>query len=824
MNFKTTYFLFGILLLVLGTFLVTQLFGTRTLDKQAYILPSLRDLTKPVAAKDIDRVEIVRSRPKEEKLLFFRDAQGEWQLKDPATHADSSQVNRLIDQVMGARREEQADLTPNLSTFGLENPAEVVTLYQKGSDQGWKINVGNTSSGDNNALVYVTSSDSPKDPAAVRKLDLDTLFKSPNEYRSKVLLANSAFDPIQDVKLSAPKHELVDLEKKGENKWRFEKPAFGPADYEGETPPPGSTGPSKISGVRGLLQAVADLRVDGDGDFADNDAGDSVLAAKGLEKDKPAQMRIEIKKQPAAMGDEKPEPVVDALLIGKKVDDKSDKFYARLESERNIVKVSAKNVDALRALLENPSVLRNRDLADLESSHIDAFDIKHDDQEIKLRKTGDPAAWKLLGTDTQTADVAPIQSLLNALTGKRTVKDFPESGKSDATLGFDKPSAVVSLWLDGIQKEEKKRDDAGDEKSKDAKPAEKKDEKTEPKLKDEKPTVKLIFGKKDKDVVYVLRESADEKARLAVPVSMLDKVSEPRLTYLEKNLPSFGPSADVSKVVLVKGTETIEINRIKDDKSLVWKIEQPKSRAGQIADTVKIDRIVNDLRNLQADKLMAEKATDQELTRYGLKNPPLKVTITVTKADQKTEDYAFLFGAEADNKTDVYAKQGNRDLVFVLPKSLLDDFNADLQDPTVLHYDVSKLKEVKLTGWQDVVGAPLTLDVEHKSAQEWIVKHPADFKLDVPKLEAFLGTLTHLRAERFLGKGVKPEYKLDVKQGALEIALTIEGEKQPVELTLGAVTSNSVYARSNKLPDEVFLLPKALFEQARSKPANFKKE
>jgi hypothetical protein len=826
MNFKTTYLLFGILFLVLGTFLITQLFGTRTADKQLYVLPSLHDVTDPVVAKDIDRVEIARTRPKEETLMFYRGDQNHWRLKQPATHAADMEVDRIITQIMGAKRDEQADIVPDLAKFGLDNPAETVTLYRKGSDREWKINLGNSSSGEDKGVVYVTSSDSPKEPAAVRRGDLDALFKNVNEFRSKVLLAESAFDPIEQIKIQEPKHEAVALEKTTGNKWRFQKPAFGEADYEGEPPPPGvAAGPQKITGVRELLQAVADLRVESDADFADNDAGDADLSSKGLESEKQAEIRIELKKQPIASGDEKPEPVVDALLIGKKVDDKSDKVYARLESERNVVKIPAKKVDGLRAVVEHPGALRNRDLVDAEISHIDALNIKLGEQEtVKLRKTGTPAAWKVYDGKRKDAESATVSTLLTLLTNKRQVKDFPEAGKTDAELGLDKPATVVSLWVDGLKKE--KKEESADEKPKEEKAGtnEKKDEIAEPALKDEKPTVKLVFGKKDKDIVYVRREAGAETMRLAVPASLLEKVAEPKLAYLERKLPSFGPASEVNKLTLIRGSETEEIDRLKDDKSTSWKIVQPKGRAGRTADTSKVERMVSALSNLQAEKLVAEKASDQELTRFGLKSPPVKVTVTLAKPDKKTEDFVFLFGNETEDKANVYAKQGNHDLVFLVRKNLLDDFTGDVQEQTVLHFDVNKLKAVKLTGWQDVVGSPVTLDLERKASQIWIVKGPSDFKLDPAKLESFVAGLTDLKAQRFIGKGLKPEYKLDVKQGGFEISLTMDGEKEPTTLIVGAATGESVYAQSNKLQDEVFTLPKALFEQARTKPAYFKKD
>ena len=71
----------------------------------------------------------------------------------------------------------------------------------------------------------------------------------------------------------------------------------------------------------------------------------------------------------------------------------------------------------------------------------------------------------------------------------------------------------------------------------------------------------------------------------------------------------------------------------------------------------------------------------------------------------------------------------------------------------------------------------------------------------------------------------KPEYKLEPKDGALDVILTVEGEKEPITLTLGGPAGmDGFYARSNKVPSDVFVLPKPAFEAAKSKPAYFKKE
>ena len=141
-----------------------------------------------------------------------------------------------------------------------------------------------------------------------------------------------------------------------------------------------------------------------------------------------------------------------------------------------------------------------------------------------------------------------------------------------------------------------------------------------------------------------------------------------------------------------------------------------------------------------------------------------------------------------------------------------------------LHFTEGPLEGLKLIGWQDVVGSPYVLDLERKSAQDWAVKSPQDFKLNAPVAEALLTELSQLKAVRFLGKGVpKPEQKLTEQDGALEIVLTVEGEKEPYTLTIGGPSDQEgYYARSNKLLDEIFIVPKGNFEQMKKMPAYFK--
>ena len=838
MNFRTTYLLFGLLFVFLGVMLLTQLFGTHPPDQPEFAIPSLHDTLKPTKTDEFDTVEIQRFHPKAETLRFYKDSKGSWRCKDPDVRLVSGLARQVIDQVMGAKRDEQADLTSDLKKFGLDSPSVKVTLIKSGSGAEYWLSLGETSSSGPGAMIYATSSDAPKAPMAIRKSDIESIFKSLTEFRAKDLLAETTFD-IADVKIQAASKPVVELEKSGEGKWRFKQPAFGEAETEAENPtaPVPPTAAGRIATVNDLLNAVTGLHVDKDTDFDTNNAKEDELANKGLAAGKAETVRVEIKKQPSqGLGSEPKEPSTDALLVGKKADDKGDMLYARLESDSNIVKIPASKVSGLLKLADDPSPLRNRDLVLGDTAHLDAIDLHPTGRDLLVfRKNANPPQWKMYeGGKPEDVDMVSIQDLIHNLTNKRVVKDFPDAAKTDADLGFDKPTAVVSLWIDGIKKEDKPAEDAKKDEPKDGdkkEDAKKADDKKAadakgPELKDAKPTIKLIFGKRDKDLVFVKREEGGTVSRLAVPATILDKVSEGKLAYFDRRLPVKPFPSDAVKIVLTRDGITYEMARTRADKDMTpWKLTLPKDMAGRTVENVKIQRILANFGHLVANKLVADKLTANDLERFGLKSPTTKIAIT-TDVDKKTEVTDFLIGKETDDKSSYYAKIADRDLVFLITPAIVDSLKGDLQDPVVLQFDPAKVKSMKITGWQDVVGSTFTLQLERKSAADWIAKLPADYKIDPGQAESFLNSLNGLRAQSFVTSktGPKPDQKFDLKEGGLDIALTIDGEVQPITLQVGGKAADGWFTMCSRTPGDVFITPLDRFEKIKTRPAYFKKD
>ncbi len=791
MNFRTTYILFGGLGIVLAVVLLVQLFGKKTsTDTSNYALPSMH---KPslIRSEDIDKVEIRRP---EESMMLVRTKHG-WKAEKPNVRVDSMLVDRLIGQVRDAARDETAETRGNLSQYGLDSPTYSVTLHHKDNRQ-WTFNLGKVGVGGiQKGVVYASSSDRPSEALAIKGSQLDHVYKKSTELRDRALLSDNSTN-VSYVRLDETGKEPVIIEQAGDRDWKFQKPPYGETDFAGETSPAGRE-ETKITGVDGLLKTIAKLKVEGDADFVEADATD--LAKYGLEDGKPEKMRIEIERKAGGglLGGSDSEKIHDTLLIGKR---DGAKYYARLGDDRAVVRISAANVDAISAVAADPAILRNRDLVRSRPAEIDAIDVKNAGGLIKIR--GTEAKRKLLVGDAKprNADDRTVGDLLGALSQPRQVQSFPDPAK-EKEYGFDKPNApVVSLWVNGLKKDDKKDDIL----KKDDKAEEKKDSDTEFTLKEpDKPTWKLTFGNEDKDSVYVLREKGGDKSILAVPKGILTKINQGPLAYFERTIPSFSETAAVTKLLIERSGEPVEIE--KDDQ--VWKFKQPKDLAGRTADKFKVDALLAELRGLRPERFEAEGMVD--LDKYGLKTPAAKATVTVKGKGDKPEDWIYLFGKETDDKSGVYAKQEKSDLVFVASPRILETLHRDLEDPTVFQFDINKVKELKVTGWRQLTGFDTVLQLERQSANSWSVKQPPGFDVNPQVTERFVAALSNLKADKFVLKkdGPLPDHKLGDKEAALKVEITLDGEKEPLALTVGDIKDKSYFAQISNLPGSVFLLP-----------------
>ncbi len=859
MNYRSTYILFGILIGIIVLVSLAWLASPEYKPTDRDVLPSVHG-QKPITADQIVRVEIDRERPDKETIVFERTGDANhWEITGPRSlRANNSVVEGLVSDLLGAQLEAHADVPANAQAAELDPPAESVVLKTKDGKE-LKLNLGKEAAPGPSALVYVSTPERPNQILPVLKSGVESAFKKLNDFRDPYLLASSTSD-YQFVKLSlekadkkdAPKVSLV-LDKKDDGLWQYKDPeGYDGSAEEGDASVPSD--PHKPpSGVNGLLKELSDLRVentDKESDFVEDDAKD--LAKYNLDPQKSDVLTIDVDRIEAPAKDEsgaaqtpKTTPVKLLVGIGKKVDDKTDKYYAALVGEHGntVVKVATRGPDAIALLFKDPTVLCNHNLAALGAfkKPVAVRVVNGSGQLDFRRENGDSLDWRLYrGGEEIAADSQAISAFVNQLVQPNQVRSFLDPKSDPDKLGLKNPAAVVSIWTDGVVKEEPKKDEAKDKDAKDKDKEAPKKEEAKPKLvmekdKEDKPAARLTFGAVEDKLVVVKREANhkdwSESALVKAPDLLLDQAKAGPLAYYDKKLPKFGPEFDlpdkgVVKLTLDRGGEHFVISRAEAKPESPWKFDEPKEMAGRKADPSAVQAVLSALDGLKATRLVAENPKDEDLDKeYGLKTPAVKAE--VTKDDKSA--YTYDFGKDAADGSE-YALQSQRPkMVFAVSKFDLAPLQKDLQDRTIFAFDPAKVKTLKMTGWQKTSGGELlTRELERKDDKTWTVKTPANLAMNFDKVNKLVEELSHLQADRFVTRNaaVKAAYDKDESKSVFTVELTVEGEKEPLVLKVVDLTGDKalpepdrqVYATTPRLPNELFQVKRTIFMAQADKP------
>jgi hypothetical protein len=815
MNFRSTYILLGIVvvcLVGLGIYVATTGDKKTSPAVEGYVLKALRAAnTKP---DEVTSLDIERPGQTPDRISFVRDGKS-WKMVGPTqARTDSAAVDSIVSSLLNARTEKAADVAGNLAAHGLDNPPVKVTL--KAGSISETVALGNVTIGGDKAVVYVTTSDQPDHPQAARRSDFSPLFKTDvknatnagqlvktvADFRPLKLIGDGLFDAANQVNsfaVRAGKDEIALFRAPPDNAWRFRLPAgFGEAASEAPPPEPMGKEPTGINSVPQLLNTIMNIQPAGRDKIVEN-PGD--LSKYGLDPTKNAPLQIDFSRA---------DGVQETVFVSGpiKEDGKPDKYFARNEADGSIAEVSAEPVQKVLAALANKNLLRDRTVLKVLLVRVDAIDVVANGETFELRKVG--PAWQVFDSEgkSRPAKAAAVMELLTRLTTRQLATGFPPPGEPDNKIGLAPPVAELRLWEGGIVKDEKP------------------DPNAKPKV-SPTPTARVLFGHKAQgDVVYCRRAVGESKADFFIPGEVFNLATRGHLDYLDASPKPFSPDS-VLKLSFTHGKEVFELERPDDKKPVAqatWKINAPDRLKGRPADPLKVSGLVTGLSFLSSVKVAADKLTQDVLNRLEVnpESPRLRATISIK--DQPDRSY-FFGGDVGTDKRNVYLKTSDQDFVFEVDRGVFDQFQkADVQDMVVHRIDKTKIKAVKITGWQEVLGSPTTLDIERKDGK-WTLKSGGMFELDPAKVDAFLDTLTSPRADAFVvyKEGPKPEHNLDLAKNALAIELVME-QGDPVKMVISAPNKEGkVFATSSLSPGDVFTMADQ-FATIRAKPAALKKD
>lgn len=465
--------------------------------------------------------------------------------------------------------------------------------------------------------------------------------------------------------------------------------------------------------------------------FVEDNADDAALARFGLDRPR-ATMTVTRSGRPALV-----------IRYGGPCPEHADEVIARRDDSREIACVARTSFDNAARTADD---LRDNQVLFARSDEVERVLLHGPSGEVTARRNAD--SWRLEGVRGD-ADADSVQQWLDALSSLRVESRLPESEAPARSL------APATMWIEvsrtGIEGRER-----------------------------------IEIGARDADHVYVRREG--ERSILAMSTA-----AETTLFVDAARFRSQAVIRDVPDELRALVTESSDFRDEVSRDAGRWSLIHPSSGD---ADPVVMRTISERLASLDAQRWVSLSPRPE----HGLDRPRARLIARfegegAPNADAgadggpRVREYQIAIGA-AIAGGGAYARIVDRDGVFVLGQSALDELLQPHVDREVLAFDRSAVQRIEC----QQRGQPRF--VLRREASGWRVEGGASF--DRSRVEAMLETLSSVRAPRVFGYGPSAA---NAALGEASVALSLsEGDAATriVRLTLGrefAGTPSGVYAR-----------------------------
>jgi hypothetical protein len=273
-----------------------------------------------------------------------------------------------------------------------------------------------------------------------------------------------------------------------------------------------------------------------------------------------------------------------------------------------------------------------------------------------------------------------------------------------------------------------------------------------------------------------------------------------------------GPKKD--KVFTV-ASEKIEEIAIKSDSGEQTRLQKSGTGWQIVApvaaqpDTAEVSGLTTNLSTLEVQRVVDENPAD--LKEYGLAQPRIEVSF---KADGQQQ--TLLIGQKTPPGSDLYAKRGNDNKVFLIPAHLESTFNKkpfDLRDKAAVKVDREKLDALELS-----VGERTTRFT--RSAGEWqLPQGRADFSA----IEGLVGRITGLQMKAIAADAEGADAKKFGFDKPAAVVRMGTGSSQATLTIGGAAEEGTVYAKDHSRP-AVFTVESAVLDELKKDTSEYRQK
>ncbi len=387
-----------------GKVLLLSTHLTPQFDKGLYDLRHKKVFT--FKREDVERLRILRSGDPEIELAKEGDR---WEILLPfRARASETEVDQILNKLTTLKAETFVDEAPkDLADYGLERPVWTIEIVLKPDQTKATLLIGSLHQAQGKGYLYAKREERP----VVVSLGMDligTFAKEAEDLREKKIMPFKTWK-VRKAELDG-KGLDVTLEKRDGQKWWIEAPIEARADG------------AKMSVFLGAVN-----RIEGE-EFLEKPAGEEGLAEYGL-ADPLARVAL-YEEKPATGeegegGEEAGYPLLGVLLLGKKVHEGEDVYYATVDGEDTVYRVSGEFYE--ESFPESVDALRSKKAIDFSRYLVNEIDVRGPEGPVVMkRKEG---VWKLKkprSGDLEEKAVTALEAEVLSLEVGRFVEEVPE--------------------------------------------------------------------------------------------------------------------------------------------------------------------------------------------------------------------------------------------------------------------------------------------------------------------------------------------------------------------------------------------------------------
>jgi len=438
------------------------------------------------------------------------------------------------------------------------------------------------------------------------------------------------------------------------------------------------------------------------------------------------------------------------------------KTYVRVGDEAAVASIMKTLTEKLRPVMTE---WRDMSLSQVNATTATQIEFSTPDQSATLVKKVDGWYFEATPDQPKRADDEKTTALLQQLQNLKATAFVDGSMEVLAAAGFNRPAADVKLTVPGVDGTERIVIGGFSD-----------------------PQTKRLRYARRNDSKSIAKVKADEAAALlAGPGALRDR------TLFSLPVEAVNQLSFVVSNSCLSGKLEYTLTRGETG----WSLTEPIKRPVQVD---QVEAFVGSLKGIIAVGVVAD---EQELSAYGLHEPPVMLTIRYGEGD--SAESVSLIAAAHDGRH--YAQRSDQPGIYEIDSVTYQSLFTEFRPAEVLRFDAPKVKAFTIR--QDEQAHTF-----ERANTKWIYASEPDLPLDPKKVENLLLQVNDLKTGRVISFGREDAADLGLASPLLLVAVDLEdGSKKELRISEKSCADNSTvghFAQTDYSPEVILITPEMI--------------